>query len=135
VERGIAYLQPGKDLALSVFPERGVHCDGLLLEVQKLMRGVDESLVVQTSASGIDISPAGIDKAEGVRWLAEEVGISTDAMGGVGDSQGDLAFLRVVGRSACPANAGAEVQSSVDYVSCFENGAAVVDILQRWNSA
>jgi hydroxymethylpyrimidine pyrophosphatase-like HAD family hydrolase len=37
-----------------------------------------------------------------------------------------------VGRSAAPANATAEVKTAVDYVSPYENGAGVVDILHRW---
>jgi hydroxymethylpyrimidine pyrophosphatase-like HAD family hydrolase len=132
VERGLGFSQPGKELALSVFPEEGVSRERLLEEVRAVMAGVDASLKVQTSAAGIDVSPAGIDKAEGVRWLAEELGIPPGAMGGIGDSQGDVGFLQATGRSGCPANAAPVVHESVDYVSPYADGAGVVDILERW---
>jgi len=76
--------------------------------------------------------PAGIDKGQGVRWLAELVGISLDDMAGIGDSPPDLSFLRIVGRAAAPANAHPEVKAAVGYVSPFRNGKGVVDIIRRW---
>jgi hydroxymethylpyrimidine pyrophosphatase-like HAD family hydrolase len=67
-----------------------------------------------------------------VRWLSEEIGMPLAHMGGIGDSVSDLRFLGLTGRSAAPANATAEVKAAVDYVSPYENGAGVVDILDHW---
>jgi hydroxymethylpyrimidine pyrophosphatase-like HAD family hydrolase len=89
---------------------------------------------VQASVSCVDVTPAGIDKGSGVRWLAEETGIMLSQMGGIGDSTSDLAFMGLVGRAAAPANATAEVKAAVHYVSASENGDGVVDILAQWCS-
>jgi hydroxymethylpyrimidine pyrophosphatase-like HAD family hydrolase len=80
----------------------------------------------------VDVMPAGIDKGTGVRWLSEEVGIPLAGLGGIGDSTSDCKFLRLVGHPAAPANATAEVKASVRYVSPYEDGDGVVDILRHW---
>ena len=80
----------------------------------------------------MDVTPTGINKGQGVRWLSEETGISLAHMWGIGDSTSDLKFLELVGRSAAPANAAAEVQAAVGYVSPYRDGDGVVDILRRW---
>ena len=89
-------------------------------------------LAVQASISCVDVTPEGIDKGAGVRWLSEEIGLPLAHMGGVGDSASDLKFMRLVGCSAAPANAAAEVKTAVDYVSPYEDGDGVVDILHHW---
>jgi len=53
-------------------------------------------------------------------------------MGGIGDSASDLKFLNIIGRSAAPANAADEVKAAVGYVSPYEDGDGVADILRRW---
>jgi len=40
--------------------------------------------------------------------------------------------LSILGRSAAPANAADEVKARVDYVSPYEDGDGVVDILRGW---
>ena len=67
-----------------------------------------------------------------MRWLSQEMGISLDQIGGIGDSASDLTFLSIIGRSAAPANAADEVKAAVGYVSPYEDGDGVVDILRRW---
>jgi hydroxymethylpyrimidine pyrophosphatase-like HAD family hydrolase len=89
-------------------------------------------LAVQASVSCVDVTPSGLDKGTGVRWLSEETGIPLAQMGGIGDSTSDLRFLVLLGRSAAPANATDEVKAAVGYVSPHEDGDGVVDILRRW---
>jgi len=50
---------------------------------------------------------------------------------GVGDSDGDLPFLRIVGFSAAPANASEHVKSLVDYGSSWADGRGVADIIKH----
>jgi hydroxymethylpyrimidine pyrophosphatase-like HAD family hydrolase len=90
------------------------------------------ALTVQNSAACVDITPAGIDKGTGLRWLAEAVDIPLERIGGIGDSTSDLSFLRLVGQSAAPANAIAQVKAKVAYVSPYRDGDGIVDILNRW---
>jgi hydroxymethylpyrimidine pyrophosphatase-like HAD family hydrolase len=74
-----------------------------------------------------------VDKGSGVKWLSEETDIPLTQIGGIGDSTSDQKFLCLVGYSAAPANATDEIKVAVDYVSPYENGDGVVDILQTWS--
>lgn len=134
VTPGIGYFQPGKEASLTLYPLPGMSVGRLCQIVGEVLSSKDHNAVfsIQTSVSSVDVTPAGIDKGAGVRWLSEETGIPLAHMGGVGDSTSDLKFLRLVGQSAAPANAAAEVKTVVDYVSPHENGDGVVDILRRW---
>jgi len=132
VAPGLGYFQPGKEASLTLYPLPGTSVAGLREAVADALSGHADAFAVQASVSCVDVTPAGIDKGAGVRWLSEQTGIALADMGGIGDSPGDLAYLRLVGRSAAPANAAAGVQASVAYVSPYGDGDGVVDILRHW---
>jgi hydroxymethylpyrimidine pyrophosphatase-like HAD family hydrolase len=132
VEPGLGYFQPGKETSLTLYPLPGIGVLRLHQAVASSLSGRSTGFGVQASASCVDVTLSGIDKGAGVRWLAEETGIALARMGGIGDSTSDLKFLRIVGRSASPVNAVADVRAAVDYVSAYEDGDGVVDILRYW---
>src|SRR5207244_11197043 len=76
---------------------------------------------ITRSASAVDITPIGIDKAAGVRWLLDTLegtlSVKLANVAGVGDSVGDVSFLRIVGFSDAPASSSERVKSLVDYCS------------------
>ena len=65
--------------------------------------------------------------------LAQVTGIDPTDMGGVGDSAGDIDFLRLVGRPAAPINATAGVKAVVKYVSTQPEGRGLQEILDYWS--
>ncbi len=132
IEPGLGYFQPGRDISLSIVPSPRFEVVDLCQVVTNVLHAHNTSLTIQYSTACVDITPKGIDKGTGLRWLAEEVGIPLERMGGIGDSTSDLRFLRLAGCSAAPANAVEEVQAEVSYVSPYEDGDGVVDILQGW---
>lgn len=132
VEVGLGYFQPGKEVSLTFYPVDKVSVHKLYLATAKALETCNVEYIAQESVSCVDIVPRGIDKVAGVRWLSRETGIPLNQMGGIGDSASDLKFLSVLGRSAAPANAADEVKATVDYVSPYEDGDGVVDILRRW---
>ncbi|MDY6877438.1 MAG: HAD family hydrolase [Chloroflexota bacterium] len=132
VTPGLGYFQPGKEASLTLYPLPGTSVGHLRQAVADALAGHDNVFTVQTSVSCVDVIPAGIDKGVGIRWLSQETGIPLAHMGGIGDSTSDLRFLRLVGQSAAPANATAEVKTIVGYISPHEDGDGVVDILRRW---
>jgi HAD superfamily hydrolase (TIGR01484 family) len=132
VKTGLGYFQPGKEVSLTLYPLERVSVRELYLAVAQALDAFDAEYTVQASVSCVDCTPAGVDKGDGVRWLSRETGIPLGQMGGIGDSASDLKFLNIVGRSAAPANAADEVKAVVDYVSPYEDGDGVVDILRRW---
>ena len=133
ISAGLGYFQPGKEACLTLYPLPGTTVERLHQLAAQALAPFDSILIIQASVSCVDVTPSGIDKGRGVRWLSEQVGIPLAHMGGIGDSPSDLKFVELVGRSAAPANAAAEVKRRVDYVSPYKNGDGVVDILQRWN--
>jgi HAD superfamily hydrolase (TIGR01484 family) len=132
VATGRGYFQPGKEVSLSLYPLPGTSVRQLEDMVQRGLAAYETQLSIQASVSCVDVTPRGIDKGTGVRWLAEETGIPLAQMAGIGDSTSDLAFLQVVGRSAAPANATEEVRAAVHYVSTHDDGDGVLDILEQW---
>jgi hydroxymethylpyrimidine pyrophosphatase-like HAD family hydrolase len=132
VMSGLGYFQPGKEVSLTLYPLPGITVGRLYRAVAGILRDHDARFALQASVSCVDVTPAGLDKGTGVRWLSDETGIPLMQMGGVGDSPSDLKFLRLLGRSAVPANAASEVRAEVDYVSPHPNGEGVVDILNHW---
>jgi len=134
VAPGLGHFQPGKEVSLTLYPLPGTSVSELSRAVAGIFAAHGPMFAVQASVSCVDVTPAGIDKGTGVRWLSEETGIPLAQMGGIGDSTSDLKFLHLVGRSAAPANATAEVQAAVGLTSAYENGDGVVDVLQQWTS-
>lgn len=145
VAPGLGYFQPGKEASLTIYPLPGTGVRGLYQAVMDALGCLPSAspandgphpgvsrLAVQASISCVDVTPEGIDKGAGVRWLSEEIGLPLAHMGGIGDSASDLKFMRLLGRSAAPANAASEVKVAVDYVSPYQNGDGVVDILHHW---
>lgn len=135
VERGMGFFQPGKESSFSVYPLPGTVVGQLQEAIVDALAPYSELLEVHSSVSCVDVTPAGIDKGAGARWLSAETGIPLAAVGGIGDSPNDLPFLRLVGRSAAPSNAADQVRAAVDYVSPYENGEGVLDILRHWRTA
>jgi HAD superfamily hydrolase (TIGR01484 family) len=133
VETGLGQFQPGKEVSLTLYPARpGVSFLQLADVARRALDGNIDGLTIMPLVTSVDIVLNGIDKGAGVEWLSREIGIPIAQIGGIGDSSGDLPFLRLVGFSAAPANASDDVKRTVQYVSRFEDGKAVVDILDKW---
>jgi len=132
VNTGLGYFQPGKEVSLTLYPLDQVSVHELYLTTVEALGSLNAGYIAQESVSCVDVIPRRVDKGAGVRWLSRETGVALDQMGGIGDSASDLTFLSIVGRSAAPANAADEVKAAVDYVSPYEDGDGVVDVLRRW---
>ena len=132
VETGLGHFQPGKEVSLSLYPLDQVSVHELYLATVEALATCQAGYVAHESVSCVDVVPKGVDKGAGVCWLSRETGIPLSQIGGIGDSASDLTFLSIIGRSAAPANAADEVKAAVDYVSPYEDGDGVVDILRRW---
>ncbi len=136
VAQGVAQLQPGKELTATLYPARAdISLPQLAQEARRVLADAAPGYTVHAAVSSVEILPDGIDKGAGVRWLARELHLELDEMGGIGDAPGDLTFLTRVGHSAAPANATEEVRRAVQYVSPLANGRGVVDILTRWRDS
>ena len=126
-----AYFQPGKSASLSLFARPGVSLDEVCREAARLAHQFGDTFLVEAGATCVNVLVRGLDKAEGVRWLSRETGISLQEMAGVGDAQGDMPFMQLLGWAAAPANAHAAVKQMAHYTSPYEDGQGLVDILAR----
>jgi hypothetical protein len=125
------YFQPGKSASLSVFPHPGIPLRHVSSEVSRLARDFGDELSVDEAATCVNVIIRNLDKAEGVRWLSRETGISLGAMAAVGDSPGDVSFMRLAAWSGAPANAHASLKEMARYTSPYADGLGLVDILAK----
>lgn len=132
VSKGMGYFQPGKEASITLYPLDGTSVSQLFRAVEGEILDRRSLLMIHESVSCVDVTPAGIDKGVGVRWLLERVGLRWEEVGGIGDSPSDLSFLNQVGSSAAPANASPLVKAAVGYISEYKDGDGVVDILYHW---
>ncbi len=133
VETGMGQFQPGKEVSLTLYPARpDVTFEQLADIARRALDGKVSGWTIMPLVTSVDIVLDGMDKGAGVEWLSRETGIPLAQMAGIGDSPGDLPYLRRIGFSAAPANATDDVKRAVQYVSPFEDGKAVVDILSKW---
>ena len=124
--------EPGKEICISLNPEAPpeYYADRIGLLFERVRANVSPELFTVThSASAVDITPRGIDKASGVRFLSDMLNVPPEEMLGIGDSTGDMPFLMITGLAAAPSNASESVKAMVDYASTQPESLGVLDIL------
>ena len=127
-----AYWQPGKSVCYTLFAHPPLAVADFVDEVKAIATEISDQFIVTQAKLALNIHPAGIDKGTGLQWLAQVTGIDPTEMGGVGDTAGDIDFLRLVGHAAAPANATNEVKAVVQYVSSQIDAAGLQNILDHW---
>ena len=135
IASNLARRVPGKEMMLSLHPVPPVEVEQVYSIVTETLAKSQLLASVTRSASAVDITPIGIDKAAGVRWLLDTLegtlSVKLANVAGVGDSVGDVPFLHIVGFSAAPANASEHVKSLVDYCSSWVDGRGVADVIRH----
>lgn len=120
-------LQLGKVASLSVFPAvEGYGLEELLTDVEGLVRRSGVALALDPSTDCVNVLIPGVDKGTGFAWLLDELGVPAQAVAGIGDSLGDLAWLTACGMSVAPSNAVPEVRAAVDSVLPGQDVAAAL---------
>jgi hypothetical protein len=126
---GRAFVQPGKEATMSLYPLAGA----TIAEIGEAAAGVIArtglDFTVTLNATCVELRPPGVDKGLGARWLAERVGVPQSAMAGAGDSDPDLAFLELIGRPTAPANGSPAVRAAAHFVSTAPFGRGLLEIL------
>jgi hydroxymethylpyrimidine pyrophosphatase-like HAD family hydrolase len=75
--------------------------------------------------------PVGVDKSTGFRAVLAELGLASASVVGFGDAENDFAFLSLCGFSVAVANAIPSLKERVHLVTSGEDGAGVVEVLQK----
>lgn len=125
------FIQPGKTASLTVFPLSGRERGGIEAELRELVDRLSLDLIVDPAGECVNLLVPGVDKGLGLRWLAKEVGVRLEAVAGMGDSIGDLAWLPLCGLSAAPRNAVERVRRAVDEPLDGDDIDALIGLYER----
>ena len=127
----VARFELGKEICLSFNPINGtVYPLYQTIKAHLEKECLLDVLSIQHSNSAVDITPKGIDKGSSLRLLAQDKGFSLDSVIAIGDSEGDLPFMKLAGFSACPSNASNACKLQAAYISRFNSTAGVIDIIK-----
>lgn len=128
--------EPGKEICVSLNPDAPLenYADQIQSLYEHIKPYVEQDLFTIThSTSAVDITPKGIDKAAGIQFLSETLNIPVVHILGIGDTTGDLPFLRIVGLAAAPSNAAKAIKEIVQFISTKPEAQGVIDII-TWAS-
>jgi hydroxymethylpyrimidine pyrophosphatase-like HAD family hydrolase len=102
--------------------------------VEKFVRTEFPHLLVAHTDISIDVVPRTLNKASGVRWLADTLGVDLKEFAFIGDTNGDIPALELVGYAFAPSNATESVRRTAHITT---NGAVVDGVLEayRWCSS
>jgi Cof subfamily protein (haloacid dehalogenase superfamily) len=86
----------------------------------------DSVAVVASHPYLVEGLPAGVNKAHGLAWLAEHLGVSSAEVLALGDSQADVPMLEWAGVGVAMGNASPEAKAAADWIapSLQDHGAA-----------
>ncbi len=98
--------------------------------VARVQRDYPDMIVAHTHIS-IDVVPKVLNKAGGMRWLADVRKISLEEIAFIGDTNGDLPALEIVGYAFAPANATEPVREVAHITT---RGAVIDGVIEayRW---
>jgi len=89
--------------------------------------GLDLQVILNKGA--VMVLPATVNKATGLRAALDELGLSPEAIVGIGDAENDEAFLAMCGCGVAVANALDSVKAQADHVTSGEDGAGVREVI------
>jgi len=133
------FFYPGNQICIAIELQEGAR---LTIEqaYQEIISRIQDLIqtglaTIHHSSIAVDISPAKIDKASGVKFLCEVEGIDPAELFGIGDSPGDFPMFNAVGQIGCPSNATSKCKEVVKekggIISEKSYAAGVVDIFYR----
>jgi hydroxymethylpyrimidine pyrophosphatase-like HAD family hydrolase len=80
----------------------------------------------------LDLPPAGVSKASGLRHVCAELGLARSDVLAIGDGHNDIEMLRWAGRGVAVAQAPPEVRAAADAVTAAAEDDGVALELTRW---
>lgn len=120
----------GKEICISLNPIKG----SIEELYENLLEKIDTTLLYMNhSTTAVDITPKGVDKGSALNFLCETEKFELSEIVSIGDSSGDLPFMKISGFKACPQNASQSVKGICDHVSAFDTTKGVLEILQHFD--
>jgi len=120
---GATPLSVGRCIVATVRPYEAV--------VYRAIRELGIDLQVIFNRESVMVLPAGVDKGTGFRATLAELVLPSASVLGIGDAENDYAFLSLCGFSVAVGNAISSLKERVHLVTAGEDGAGVVEVLQK----
>ena len=128
------WLYPGKDICFTLYPPERMTIPDFCQLTLKAFQAYPVEIVYSNIA--VDVTPKGLNKGEGVKFLAQKARINLSKAVGIGDSRGDFSWLSLVGQVGCPANSSGECVEFVTkrggYVSPLTFASGVADVIDHF---
>lgn len=122
-QSGANPLSVGRSIVATVRPYEAT--------VYQAIRELGLDLQVIFNRESVMTLSAGVDKGTGFRAAVAELGVAAASVVGFGDAENDFAFLSLCGLSVAVANAIPSLKERVHLVTSGEDGAGVVEVLQK----
>ena len=122
-EKRLAWLGVGRVIVATWVPHDET--------VQALIQDLNLDLQVIMNKSAVMILPTGVSKESGLTAALAELGVSADAVVGVGDAENDTDFLKLCGYSVAVANALPSLKEQVDWVTDQTRGEGVTELITQ----
>ncbi len=90
---------------------------------------LDRAMILNKGS--VMVLPRNVDKATGLAAALERLGLPPESVVGVGDAENDHAFLKECGCAVAVANALPTLQRQVDWVTSYDHGAGVIELIDR----
>lgn len=93
----------------------------------------NESLEITNSLpTNLEVNPVGVNKANGIERVCQELGIGLDAVMAVGDSLNDLKMLERAGLGVAMGNGQDRVKQAADYITDTNENDGVAQAIERF---
>lgn len=92
----------------------------------------DFDVVVYDTKFAIHLTDPSVDKGSSLEIVAGDLGINTDEILAMGDSENDIEFLRVAGVKVAVNNADDELKAIADYVTENPHGDGVAEAIEKF---
>ncbi|BDH78984.1 MAG TPA: phosphoglycolate phosphatase [Methanothermobacter sp.] len=91
----------------------------------------DFDIEVYDTKFAIHLTDPRVNKGSSLKLVAEDMGIKTDDIIAIGDSENDIDFLKVAGLKVAVANADPQLKKMADYVTTKKYGDGVAEALEK----
>ncbi len=108
--------------------EVGFYQDVPVQKVKEILRGYD--VLVESSGYAIHIMPNHLTKMDGIRFLSDLIGISTDEIIAIGDGDNDARMLKGCAYGIALANASEKAKESADHITKERHGKGFLEAVE-----
>lgn len=127
--RQVCEKNKGKILKiLLIFKEKR----SIINNIRTERKALDTVDVVSSSKYNLEIMSKGVSKAQGVKTLAEFLGISSDEIICIGDSENDMSMLAYAGLAVAMGNASEEIKKVAHYITDTNVNDGVAKAIKRY---